>query len=246
MATYILFWNPAISSYTMERFKDDFNNHGQVGNWSFHEHEKVKYGDKFYMVRCGEGNVGIVMQGIIESRCYEAEDWSPKNRKPIFYADIWGNVVIDSDNAPKLLTPAILTEAIPDFNWYGGHSGRLLSDKDANILNKLFVEYLDSNPRMFPDKAHLDFDSVNITDNNHVIQMLTKKYGKKCEICGYDYENNFGKVAVKKNHLKVPFDFIVSDHLPRLLYRLCPSCRGVPHETLVQRLGKLKDSDISL
>lgn len=42
MATYILFWNPDISSYTKERFLDDFDHRADVGNWSFHEYEKVK------------------------------------------------------------------------------------------------------------------------------------------------------------------------------------------------------------
>lgn len=35
MATYILFWNPAISSYSQERFEDDFWDEYGVGNWSF-------------------------------------------------------------------------------------------------------------------------------------------------------------------------------------------------------------------
>lgn len=238
MATYILFWNPAISSYTMERFKDDFENNGQVGNWSFHEHEKVKYSDKFYMVRCGEGNVGIVMQGIIESPCYEDEDWSPKNRKPIFYADIWCNVAIDSDTAPKLLTPDILTEAIPDFNWYGGHSGRLLNQKDANILNKMWVNYLNENSHMFPEYARIVYMSGlnNLINDNKISSMLAKRAGKGCECCGYDYKKFFNENDVKKFKLRVPFRTLSEPGLPRLFYRFCNTCWDIPREVLIKKI----------
>lgn len=57
MATYILFWNPAISSYTMDRFQNDFKDLECVGNWSFYHHEDVEEGDYFYMVKCGEVKV---------------------------------------------------------------------------------------------------------------------------------------------------------------------------------------------
>ena len=36
MTTHIIFWNPDISSYTKERFLDDYNEKESVGNWSFY------------------------------------------------------------------------------------------------------------------------------------------------------------------------------------------------------------------
>ncbi len=64
MKTYILFWNPSISSCTMEEYQvklmeieyDSFN-------WSVYEHEGASCGDRCFMVRCGEGNTGICMSG---------------------------------------------------------------------------------------------------------------------------------------------------------------------------------------
>ena len=88
MTTHIIFWNPDISSYTKERFLDDYNEKESVGNWSFYEHEKVKKGDIFFMIKCGGGKTGIVMRGEVFSDCYKDVDWSPKNRPDIYYADI--------------------------------------------------------------------------------------------------------------------------------------------------------------
>lgn len=126
MATYILFWNPAISSYNQERFENDFWEGYGVGNWSFNEYEKIQPGDRFYMVRCGEGT-------------------------RIHYADIYQNFTINSFEDVKLLTPDELANELPDFNWFGGHSGRLLNEKDAKKLDALWDKYLAENPNLIEE-----------------------------------------------------------------------------------------------
>jgi len=56
MKTYILFWNPAISSYKLDDFQEKLGElENNDLNWSVWEHEKVSCGDRFFMVRCGEG-----------------------------------------------------------------------------------------------------------------------------------------------------------------------------------------------
>lgn len=237
MATYILFWNPAISSYTMERFLDDFDNEGWVGNWSFHEHEQVGPGDTFYLVRCGQGNVGIVMRGEICSHCYEDEDWSPRKRKPIYYADIDTDVCINPESDAPLLTPQILTERLPDFDWFGGHSGRRLSDEMAEKLDDLWFEYLDANPQMFGDvQAWINDDCKDI-----IPERIERKYldnaGHRCELCGYSYREVFGHEAATSNDLELRIDPIPSRQLSKLFYTLCPSCHFAPEELLIDRLA---------
>lgn len=152
MATYILFWNPAISSYNKNRFLYDFEFEYGVGNWSFKEYERIEPGDIFYMVRCGEGNIRIVMKGVIISEAYHSYDWSNKNRQNIFYANIYQNFTINSFKNVKLLTPDRLTKEIPGFNWYGGHSGRLLNEDDAVKLDALWQIYLTEHPNFVEDR----------------------------------------------------------------------------------------------
>ncbi len=158
MATYILFWNPDISSYTEERFLEDFVRNKAVDNWSIHEWENVQYDDRFYMVKCGSGNTGIVMKGLFVGECYEDEDWSPKNRRPIYYADIEPIISINAFATNRLLTPDILTREMPDFNWYGGHSGRLLTPEQARKLDALWKKYIRENAFLFTEGLAFEDD----------------------------------------------------------------------------------------
>lgn len=64
------------------------------------------------------------MRGEVFSDCYKDVDWSPKNRPDIYYADIIPCVCINPWSDATLLSPDELTAEMPDFNWYGGHSGR--------------------------------------------------------------------------------------------------------------------------
>lgn len=147
MNTIILFWNPDISSYTIERLREDLSNYAHVGNWSVWEHDKAHKGDRFFMVRCGEGKTGICMSGRFRSEPYRDEDWSGKGRE-VYYMDLMADTVIDPDILP-ILSTEVLSESIPSFDWSGGHSGRLLSAKEAERLEQLWAEFLDEHEQIF-------------------------------------------------------------------------------------------------
>ena len=84
MKTYILFWNPAISSYKLDDFQEKL---GELEyndlNWSVWEHEKASCGDRFFMVLCGEGKTGICMSGYLASDPIRVRTGLVKARKPI-------------------------------------------------------------------------------------------------------------------------------------------------------------------
>lgn len=236
MATYILFWNPDISSYTKERFLNDFAECEGVRNWSFYEHDKVKNGDSFFMVKCGEGKTGIVMRGEITSECYNDIDWSPKGRKNIYYADIETGVCINPWSESHLLSPDILTEAIPDFNWYGGHSGRRLGIADANKLEKLWVKYLDGCQGAFCNNDAWEDDYYECIISKAEAKKLVKRHGCRCEICGYSYKAVFGgKDAAKRDTDSYPI-VIQNRRLNRLLFNICRNCDSMPAEIIAKKL----------
>ena len=141
--TFILMWNPAYSSVTMdyhmyciEHFDDE------PFDWSVYEWEKAHKGDRFYLVRVGEGKTGIVMSGIFISEPYVAADWNKsRGSKQIHYMDMQPNFIVNPEAMP-IVTTAQLMDAIPDFEWRKGHSGTLLTDEQAQKLEKLFAEYL--------------------------------------------------------------------------------------------------------
>lgn len=240
MATYILFWNPDISSYTKERFLEDFASNDNVGNWSFHEHEEVKYDDMFYMVKCGGGKTGIVMRGLITSECYESDDWSSRNRKHIYYADIEPGITINPWSDAELLTPELLTEKIPDFNWYGGHSGRKLHEEQAKIIDDIWFEYIDSHPLMFFRKEASIDEYNGMLMPQRIQNKLFEGKDNYCEACGFSPDNVYGKnVRISDESIFRPIP-LYSGVLKRLIYNLCSNCRCIDEEVIAKKLENKK------
>ena len=134
-------WNPAISSVTMDDHNDSVENMlTEYFNWSVWDYKQAKIGDRFFLVRVGEGNTGIVMSGVFESNPYEAGDWNGKGRQT-FYMDMKPNVILNPETTP-MVTTEDLKKAIPSFDWSGGHSGRLLNEDESKAIEALWADYV--------------------------------------------------------------------------------------------------------
>lgn len=152
MKTFILFWNPAISSYKLEDFQKEMEELGNADmNWSVWEHEKACAGDRFFMVRCGNGKTGICMSGYFSSAPYKGEDWSGRGRVT-YYMDLEPDYMIHPDYLP-ILSTTDLVRGIPGFDWRGGHSGRLLESNLAEKLETIWKKFTDEHSEMFSIRA---------------------------------------------------------------------------------------------
>ena len=143
--TFVMRWNTDISNYKLSEFEDameDFFDEGFYYDWSIWDYQKAHIGDHFYMIRTGEGKNGVVMRGTIIGTPYPDEDWSGKGRK-VYYIRMSLSNMIHPERTPLLLTTDELTEGIPDFNWKGGHSGEILSDAQADKLEKVWKDYIE-------------------------------------------------------------------------------------------------------
>lgn len=183
MRTYILMWNPEISSYTKERFNDDLIELNEdefaegVGNWSIWEHENAQKGDRFFMVRVGNGNTGIVMAGYFCSDPYQDEDWSGRNR-PTYYMDIEICCQINSDAMPIITTERLMKE-LPGFDWTRGHSGRLLDDNLAAKLEEMWRTYSEDLKSLY-EPVNLYFNEYkNLADYPTRVRFNKKCSGKE-------------------------------------------------------------------
>ena len=137
-STFVLMWNPRFSSVTEDGFVDGMIEMFEGWfNWSVFEWEKAKMGDRFYLVRVGDGaNTGVVMSGVFGSRPYQSEDWSGKKRV-VYYMDLYPNAVINPKVSPLMSTEE-LEKAVPDYQWRKGHSGIMLSERQAQSLETAF------------------------------------------------------------------------------------------------------------
>lgn len=176
MNTVILKWNPAVSSYKMLNYLQDLNE--IIGteiadfNWSVWDYDKIHAGDRYYLVKLGYGQTGIVSSGIITSEPYFDSDWRD-TQDTIHYVDFLPNVMIDPDTLP-ILTCDELSKIITDFDWFKGHSGMVLDTSQANKLEKAWESYLSKNNDFF-NKAlnssandqiylNLNYDNVSFND----------------------------------------------------------------------------------
>jgi hypothetical protein len=137
--TYLMRWNPAISSFTEKDLEACVENmvHGMFRiNWSIYEWQEARRGDFFYMMRTGDDNAGIAFSGQFISDPYPGEDWAGSNKRRM-YVDMVCMNPMEPGKKP-LITLEKLQEAIPDLDWQKGHSGALLPKEVATQLNELW------------------------------------------------------------------------------------------------------------
>lgn len=136
--TYLLRWNPAISSFTETDYHycvEESEDGMFPLNWSIYEWEDAHMGDEFYMMRVGDEDAGIVFSGKFTSEPYTADDWAGTSKKR-HYMDMLCKTVAAPWEKPS---PSLerLKEAIPEIDWSKGHSGVLLPMEIAEKLKAL-------------------------------------------------------------------------------------------------------------
>ena len=136
--TYLLRWNPDISSFTEDDYDFCVERAGNGPfpmNWSIYEWEDAHMGDEFNMMRVGDENAGIVFRGKFTSEPYTDDDWAGTSKKR-HYMDMLCTVVAAPGEKPALSLEK-LREAIPDIDWGKGHSGELLPLEVSEKLGEL-------------------------------------------------------------------------------------------------------------
>lgn len=139
--TYLMRWNPAISSFTEKDYEECVENrvHGMFRmNWSIREWEESRRGDFFYMLRTGDEKAGIVFSGQFTSDPYPGDDWAGSSKRRMYVDMICMNSV-EPGTKPSLSLERLQKE-IPSSDWTKGHSGILLSDNMAKRLDKIWEE----------------------------------------------------------------------------------------------------------
>ena len=138
--TYLMRWNPAISSFTEKDFETCVENsvHGMFRmDWSIYEWQEARRGDFFYMMRTGDDKAGIVFSGQFLSDPYPADDWAGSTKRRMYVDMICYNA--ESGSAPHISLEKLQT-AIPAKDWQKGHSGELLSEEITTQLDELWGE----------------------------------------------------------------------------------------------------------
>lgn len=137
--TFILMWNPSVSSVKLEDFIYWIAHiRAEESNWSVYDSDNARKGDRWFLVSCGtEVPGGIVGSGVFDSNPWLGDDWSGKGRE-VYYCDLMPNMLMNPSSL-ELVTTAELKYHFPDFEWTQGHSGRILPEEYAKDLEDLWA-----------------------------------------------------------------------------------------------------------
>lgn len=143
-------WNPNISSFKMSDYEKGLKYFSIFQlNWSIWDYKHIHKGDRFFMVQVGNNNAGIVMSGYLNSDPYIGKDWSGKERK-VYYADLAIEAMVHPVKM-KILSCNELSDINHQFDWTGGHSGRLLCTGLSDELEKKWEVILADNNSLIED-----------------------------------------------------------------------------------------------
>ncbi len=181
------------------------------------------------------------MAGKFDSEPWQGEDWSGKGRE-VYYVDLDVDTLVDSDKT-AFITTAQLTEAIPEFDWTGGHSGRVLSPEASLKLEKMWYQYLYSNQGIFDDKVAYTSACWNEDMLDGMLEEnLCATKDNTCEICGYNYQKLFGDDCGEKNSYWMfwPDNKAtgLTDDFTKHIHCVCGNCNTVDVHILRKRLGE--------
>ena len=138
MNTFILRWNPNISSYKMETHLEVVS-HAKMGNvphrfdWSVQDWQKVKDGDMVILLQVGTDSDGIAMIGKIKGKPEADESWREDGSKTHYvYIKIFD--AYNPSEFKELLAENFENE-FDKIKWHKGHSGELI---DKATVDRLF------------------------------------------------------------------------------------------------------------
>lgn len=145
---YLLRWNPAISSLTLDRYAEHIEKRWEDGlfNWSIHEWEDAHEGDVCFMLRTGDEHAGIVFYGTFESDPYTGDDWAGKGR-PRHYCDFSVASRPAAAKGNPLVDLPLLEQHLPEINWRKGHSGERITHEQAVRLFDLLTQSDNANAK---------------------------------------------------------------------------------------------------
>ncbi|MBQ2784210.1 MAG: hypothetical protein IJE99_04360 [Alistipes sp.] len=185
--TFLLRWNPALSSYTMERLDEDMTDWANGEwcddfDWSVHDWQKARKGDRFFMLRVGEGNTGVFAAGRFTSDPFLGDDWSGKGRE-VHYMTMEFETVFHPERA-EIITTEELRAELPEIDWSGGHSGVMLDEESAERLELMWRDYVGRNKSLYLPRAVKNdyFDARS--DIDKAIELASKAHAADYDLDG--------------------------------------------------------------
>ncbi len=185
--TFLLRWNPSISSYTMGRLDEDMSEWAKGWweedfDWSVFEWQRARKGDRFFMVRVGEGNTGVFAAGRFTSDPYLAEDWSRQGRE-VYYMKMEFEAVFHPERA-DIISTADLERELPEIDWRKGHSGELIEGEMTDRLELMWRDYVGRSKKFYLPCAVKNEYYDSRSDIDKAIEFASKAHAADYDLDG--------------------------------------------------------------
>jgi 5-methylcytosine-specific restriction protein A len=106
MTHYLLKWNP--ENWPQERFREYFEKfeRGESLSWSCGNTKKIQPGDRFYLIKNGKGDRGIIGSGVVLSAPYESKHYDEakaKDGQDALFVDVEFDYLVKPDGTIPVL-----------------------------------------------------------------------------------------------------------------------------------------------
>jgi hypothetical protein len=185
--TFLLRWNPLISSYTMDRLDNDMEDWSKGYwdcdfDWSVYEWQKARKGDRFFMARVGEGNTGVFAAGRFTSNPIKGDDWAGKGRD-VYYMQMEFEAVFHPERTDIVPTSELMLE-LPAIDWQKGHSGELVDNETADKLELMWRDHIGHNKSIYLPRAVKNEDYDSRSDIDKAIEFASKAHAADYDLDG--------------------------------------------------------------
>lgn len=179
---FLLRWNPATSSYTMANLDSDMSVWAEGYwsddfDWSIHEWQSARRGDRFYMVRVGEGNTGLFAAGRFASDPFVCDDGEVR------YVQLEFETVFHPERA-EIISTAELERELSHLDWRGGTSGEMLIKEDAVRLELMWRDYVGQNKSLYLPRAVRNDLYDSRSDIDKAIEFASKAHAADYDLDG--------------------------------------------------------------
>lgn len=253
MNTFLLTWNA--SNWDWRDLKENIKHLETVGSvesrWSCSNSKLIKKGDRVFLMKLGEEPKGIMASGYAKSSYYAAPHWDGTKDKLTNYISVEFDILIDY-NENKLFDKKYFESIDPNKKqkWFPQQSGisiktEVVGDLESSWFNFIrenkyitnsFVsnDVIINNEKTFIEGKSMEITQTRYERNPEARRRCLEKYGFTCMICGFDFENIYGKIGtgfIHVHHINQISDIGKEYEVDptKDLIPVCPNCHAMIH-----------------
>lgn len=181
--TFLLRWDPATSLYPASRLDRDMRDWAkdcweERFAWHLFEELDIKKGDRFFMLRSGEGNTGLFAAGRFLSDAVPVGEESECYRTHLEFEAIF------HPERTEIIPTEELADELPHLDWPGRESGERLEKEDAVRLELLWRDFVGRNKSLYLPRAVKNEAYDSRSDIDRAVALASKAHAADYDLDG--------------------------------------------------------------